>query len=194
MSSTNSTTFAVASLLDQLCEAHDAAVAKLAASDAPNADAWARAIDRAWGYILTVDTLAYDAASHTLLVESATEAGRSYRANGECQCRAYTHSTAQVCWHRAAARIVSRALELVEAQAEARAQAELTDLAAELLEAAQADGVEWYGERDAIGEARTKLYELTAYAEAWDAAALAQRQEAQVARIVVARRQLAAAA
>ena len=197
MPSTDCTTFAriaVADLLDSLVAAVDAARAKLAESAAPNADAWGRAIDRAWDYILSVDVLAYDAASHTLLVESATEAGRSYAANGTCECRAYTHSTAQVCWHRAAAKIVANAVALAEQAAEAAEQAELTALAQELLDEARRAGCAWYGHREALAGARMQLRELEDYAQEWDRAAEAQRRAALAGRIVAARRQLAVAA
>ena len=96
---------ATADILNDLTAAVDAARAAAAADPR-----WLRAIDTAWGWLLQTDVLDYDAASHTLTVASASGNG-SYAANGACQCRAYTHSTSQVCWHRAAARLVRRAVE-----------------------------------------------------------------------------------
>jgi hypothetical protein len=104
---TQFTTIAVADLMDALCSAVDTARA------ATNDPRWLRAIDSAWDYILSVDTLDYDAATHSLRVPSASGNGE-YIANGACQCRAFEQSNA--CWHRAAARLVRRAIELDTAQ------------------------------------------------------------------------------
>lgn len=95
----------VAELLDALCLAHD-----YAASVVPGGP-WLRALDAAWGYILQADTLYYDAERHALRVESATRPGRFYEANGSCACEAFTRGEG-ICWHRAAARLVARALDL----------------------------------------------------------------------------------
>jgi hypothetical protein len=119
MTANDFTTLQTASLIDHLCTAVDEARAKLAQSNDPNAPAWLRAIDAAWGRILEADTLRYRAKDHALCVASASEAGKTYTANGACQCAAFVRSGHRVCWHRAAARLVRRAVEL---QAASRVQ------------------------------------------------------------------------
>lgn len=98
------TTISTSQILDQLCAAVDAA--RVNAASAP---AWLRAIDAGYDYLLTADTIEYSRADHALRVESASEPGRYYVANGDCQCPGYANGG--VCWHRAAARLVRRALE-----------------------------------------------------------------------------------
>lgn len=93
-----------AAIFDQLCDAVDAA--RRIAPDG----AWYRAIDAAWGYLLSAEVLYFDRLLGALQVESATTPGVVYVANGACQCDAFTKG-AGVCWHRAAARLVVRALE-----------------------------------------------------------------------------------
>lgn len=94
----------VAEILDSLVEAVD--TARAAAGDNRP---WQRAIDAAWDWLLQQDSISYDAATHALRVESATRPGRVYEANGSCSCEAFAKGGA--CWHRAAARLVRRALE-----------------------------------------------------------------------------------
>ena len=159
---TTFTPIAVADLLDHLCEARD-----LAAAAAASSPAWLRALSTAWGFILEADTLEYDAATHALRVESATRPGRTYVANGACACESFTKGNG-VCWHRAAARLVRRALEL-------RAAAELEALAAELVSDAHTAGCRWYGLAEGRAGARLRFDELADYAAAWDAEALAAR-------------------
>lgn len=96
---------AVAELLDFIVDAVD--TARQAAADSPR---WLRAIDSAYDFILQQDVLSYDAAAHALRVESASEPGKVYESNGDCQCRAA--ELGNPCWHRAAARLVARAFEL----------------------------------------------------------------------------------
>lgn len=98
------TTIATAQILDSLCEVVDQA--RASGNLTPS---WARALDTAYDYLLTTDAVAFDALAHALRVESATEPGTFYTANGDCQCKAFTQG-AGVCWHRAAARLVRRAL------------------------------------------------------------------------------------
>lgn len=74
------------------------------------AGAWYRAVERAYGWLLDQDVLRHRPADHALLVESASTPGTFYAANGSCGCRA--HELGNPCWHRCAARIVTRALEL----------------------------------------------------------------------------------
>lgn len=102
------TTIATADILDHLCAAVDAAREKMSASQA--AGCWFIALDKAWDYLLTTDTIAFDIGAHAIRVPSVSKPGVYYHANGDCQCEAFTHGGA--CWHRSAARLVRRALEL----------------------------------------------------------------------------------
>jgi len=117
MATSDFTTIRTAHLLDFIVEAVDNA--REAASVSPS---WLRAIDSAYDFLLQADAISYDLDHHAIRVESATEAGVFYVSNGDCQCRAFTHGKG-ICWHRAAARIVRRALDL---------QAEAAQLAADL--------------------------------------------------------------
>lgn len=157
--STQFTTLRTADILDDLCLAVD--VARATVGD--NA-AWMGAIDRAWNYILTTDALNYDPATHALQVASATSEA-TYTANGECQCKAFTHGKG-ICWHRAAARIVRRALEL-------RHDAEIAALADELIAEAVEAGDVWYTRDIAIAGARSRMPGLVAFQREWDAEAYA---------------------
>jgi hypothetical protein len=165
-------TIGTAALLDDLCQAVDLA-REMAAGNTP----WLNAIDKAWGYLLGQDTIAYDLSAHAIRVESATEPGRFYTANGECACEAFTRG-AGVCWHRACARIVRRALELRPAD-----EAEVTFLAAELLQEAAAAGEPSYTLEIAMAGARSRMPGLEAVAAEWDAAALAAKRSTLEAKI-----------
>lgn len=151
------TTIAVADILDALTDAIDA----IRASTAYYNTAWMTALDKAWDYILPQDTISYDRSAYAIRVESATEPGRFYISNGDCQCRAFTHG-AGVCWHRAAARLVRRALEL-------------HDLAAELVADATEDGEGWYGAAEGRIGASWRHAELETYAREWDVDVAQQR-------------------
>lgn len=109
----------VSEILDALCEAVDAA--RVAAAD--NSD-WLKAIDRGWDLILTQDALSYDPAAHSLYIESGSRPGTFYEANGVCGCEAFAFNGG-VCPHRAAARLVRRALERYGAQVIEAEMAEL---------------------------------------------------------------------
>jgi hypothetical protein len=154
--STQFTTIARTEIFDALCDAVD--YARGAASDNP---AWLNAINKAWDYLLSVETIAYDRMNRAIRVESATRPGRAYVSNGECQCEAFTKGNG-VCWHRAAARLVARALEI-------------HDLAAELLADALADGDDWYTPAIALAGARSRLVGLECYAREWDRDAFGMR-------------------
>jgi hypothetical protein len=99
------TTFRTADILDFLVEAVDAARVS-AASNQP----WLNAIDAAYDDLLQVDEITFDVAAHAIHIESASEPGRFYIANGDCQCTAFERGIP--CRHRAAARLMRRALEL----------------------------------------------------------------------------------
>lgn len=101
------TTLDTAELLDFLTDAIDTIRASAAARNAPS---WMTALDKAWDYILSQDVIEYDVEARAIRVESATRPGVFYVSNGDCQCKAFTRGSA--CWHRAAARLVWRALEL----------------------------------------------------------------------------------
>lgn len=171
------TPLAVADLLDHLCAAVDKA-----RSDAAGNQRWLNAIGAAWDYLLQVDEISYDQAAGAIRVESATEAGKHYTSNGDCQCRAFTHG-AGVCWHRAAARLVRRALEL-------RNAVEGLALRDELL--MQRDASDFDG-RKACEQAKAELPALLDYAAEWDRAAAASKA-AFIARLTAARAPFIAAA
>jgi hypothetical protein len=171
------TTLDTAPLLDHLCEAVDAARAK-AAGNTP----WLNAIEKAWGYLLQQDAIAYDLAHAAIRVPSATEAGKIYIANGDCQCAAFVKGRG-VCWHRAAARLVRRALDLAAAPALAPDVAEVSALAAELYAEACAAGDAFYTLDIARAGARSRLGGLADFARGWDQAAAAMQAAALGARI-----------
>lgn len=174
MAQNDFSTVEIAPLMDELCEAHDVAVVR-----AGHDTRWQNAIDSAWGWLLQQDAVSYDHATHALRVESATEPGKVYISNGDCQCRAFEQHAA--CWHRASARLMRRALELA-------AMAEAHDLAveaeerraAELVAEAHEDGCAWYSVREGVEGARDRMPELAAFASAWDAQAAELRTQAAV--------------
>jgi hypothetical protein len=147
------TTIRTAEILDFIVDAVDAA--RAAAADSPR---WRNAIDAAFDHLLTVDVIEYDHTAHELLYRS--ESGATYRANGSCQCRAF--EAGQPCKHRAAARLVYRAVEA-------------RDLAAELQAEAAAAGETWYDAEIARVGVRFRMDEVMTVAREWDAAALAAR-------------------
>ncbi len=75
---------------------------------AKDAARWTNAIAKATVQLETNPFMTYDQTSHSLLVLSETS-GEIYTANGTCQCKAF--AAGQPCWHRAAARIVTRYIE-----------------------------------------------------------------------------------
>lgn len=95
-------TLYTADLIDDLTAAVD--TARDAAQNSPR---WTNAINTAWSWLLEQDELTYDLDRHELAVHSPS--GNTYHANGTCQCKAFEKDAA--CWHRAAARLVRRALE-----------------------------------------------------------------------------------
>jgi len=156
------TTLNTADLLDDLAAAIDLVRSSTARDNRP----WMVALDKAWDYILQADTLSYDADAHAIRVESASKPGRFFESNGSCSCAAQWG--AGICWHRACARLVRRAIEHGAAR-------ELADLAAELEDEALADGCDWYTADIATLGASARLPELLAYALEWDAVSAAQR-------------------
>jgi hypothetical protein len=97
----------VSELLDDCAAAVDAA--RMTCTDRR----WLNAIETGWSWLLEQDTVQYDFDSHALTVNSPS--GETYFANGSCGCRAF--ETSRACWHRAAGRIVTRALERQRAAA-----------------------------------------------------------------------------
>jgi hypothetical protein len=97
-------TLTITPLLDALCSAYDAA-RSLAAGD----KRWASALDTAWNYLLESETVEYSIEGWAIRVESASEQGKTYIANGSCGCKAFEKG--QACWHRASARLLRRAIE-----------------------------------------------------------------------------------
>lgn len=63
---------------------------------------WENAIVRAKQQLESNPYMHFDGGALLVLSES----GEIYRANGTCQCKAYT--SGQPCWHRAAARLIRR--------------------------------------------------------------------------------------
>jgi hypothetical protein len=153
MSEHQFTTLRTAEILDALTDAIDTIRASTAVYNAP----WMKALDKAWDAILQLDTVEYDVAARAWRVESGSEPGTFYTANGDCQCAAFTKG-AGICYHRAGARLIARALEL-------RA------LAAELVAHAHEDGETWYGEHEACIGAKWRIGELMGVASEWDAGA-----------------------
>ena len=116
MARTNDTTptfetYSTDALLDALCIAADNA--RLATTD----QRWLNAIADGFNWLLEVDSFEYCATTHTLKIESLSRPGREYRANGKCQCEAASYG--DPCLHRAAARLIHRALEVQAATDEA---------------------------------------------------------------------------
>jgi len=183
MTTNDFSTLRTADLLDNLVSAVDRA--RVNAQDDPR---WLRAIDAGWDWLLQQDELSYNAATHELVVQSATGSGE-YRANGACQCRAAELD--RPCWHRAAARIVRRAVELAQFDAmsaaataaeQAHEDAEVNALAQELLNEARRGGCAWYTFDVALAGARSRMAELLNYAAEWDIAAAATRPARGMAR------------
>ena len=96
-----SETHQIAAILDELVEAVEAA--RDAAQGQPR---WLNAIDAAYDHLLQIDAVTIDA--HGAL-SYHSESGQTYTANGTCQCVAFLND--RPCKHRAAARLVRRALE-----------------------------------------------------------------------------------
>ena len=157
------TTIRTADLIDALAEAVDAARVQAGASQR-----WQNAIDAAWDHLLQAETIEYRHSDHALRYRS--ESGQSYTANGTCQCTAFEKG--QPCKHRAAARIVFRALELAETAGQARRR-ELAALGGELYEEALELGHDWTVAQDRAALAAALLPELEAFALEWNASAVA---------------------
>jgi hypothetical protein len=97
--------------LDVLCEVIDDARTKAAGKSR-----WLNAINTAYDYLLTSTDTIQIAQDGTALIPSASS-DTTYAANGVCQCSAYQNGKAP-CWHRAAARILYRYQEALEAEAD----------------------------------------------------------------------------
>lgn len=164
------TTIRTADILDDLCAAVD-----LAREMAGDNARWQQAISNGWDDLLNLDTIAYDTAQHAIRIESASEPGRFYVANGDCQCTSFANGNA--CRHRAAARLVRRALEIrsdrAAAAESARLEGELDALAAELYaELAESSFDDDHTLRsEARRRAQAEIGAVLAYAAAYDAAA-----------------------
>jgi len=195
---TEFTTIATADILDGIVASVDAA--RIAAV---GNRAWLAAIDTAYGHLLQQEVISFDLVALAIKVESATQPGVFYEANGKCSCAAATKG-AGVCWHRAAARLVRRALAWNEADLAARnfsdeadeayQQAyragqrgtvalalewdearELADLANELVAESHELGAFWYGQAEGHTGATWCMPRLRDFAAEWDQASAAQR-------------------
>ncbi len=114
---------------DALVDAYDAAKAKCA-DDAR----WLAALESAYEW-LTDRAIAGEGVvvdGEHVQVASRTVPGKTYWANGECSCQA--HIVGNPCWHRAAARLVKRALEQPQVRRPKRSAEEKARIAAEMNE------------------------------------------------------------
>lgn len=87
--------------------------AKQAAANSPS---WLRAIAKADAQVQSNPCIT-ELANGVLITSPS---GRTYLANGVCQCEAYKHGMA--CWHRAAAQLIARYNEALAAPAPAPAK------------------------------------------------------------------------
>lgn len=101
----------------------EAAYKAALAANPDTSKGWGKAIQFAYEWLMDVwadeGQLVFDA-DGALLVNSATEPGRVYHANGLCDCEAFErsmsfHGKSGICWHRAAARLVKRMQERQQA-------------------------------------------------------------------------------
>lgn len=92
------------------------AVVNAAKAKAADNRAWLRAIEKAAEQIHDNPYMYQDGDALVILSYS----GKTYRANGSCQCEAYAKGVP--CWHRAAAKLVKRYNETAQRQAEQPAQ------------------------------------------------------------------------
>lgn len=92
---------------EELFDASTEAFDRVQASSEPEwkKKRWTNAIARAWKELQSNPYLEWQ--DNALLILS--ESNEIYKSNGTCQCRAF--ELGYPCWHRAAARIVQRALE-----------------------------------------------------------------------------------
>ena len=86
------------------------AAARVAVEKVADQPRWARAIEKGATWLLSRESVRFDPSTHTLVVPS--ESGSTYLANGVCQCQA--HGKGHPCYHRAAARLLTRAMELYD--------------------------------------------------------------------------------
>jgi hypothetical protein len=188
MARTNDTTptfetYTTDALLDALCIAADNA--RLATTD----QRWLNAIASAFNWLLEVDSFEYCATTHTLKIESLDVPGRFYEANGRCTCAAAAHN--KPCVHRAAARLIHRALEVQATMDEAEdaataategpitvtpidPSAEIRALAAELRDDILRNNpqMDEFDLQDACdAQAQALVGDILRYAAAWDASA-----------------------
>jgi hypothetical protein len=145
-------------IFDALCSAFDYA------SGVVPGGPWLRALTTAWAWLIEQDVLAYDAERHALRVPSATRAGVFYTANGSCGCEAFTRGEG-ICWHRAASRLVARALELHALTAEIVAEHGLSVEAAGRLAARELGGLLAYAAAVDAGAAASRAAALPPVAE-----------------------------
>src|SRR5215813_6748114 len=87
--------------------------AKKAAADSPT---WLRAIAKADDQVQSNPCIT-ELANGVMITSPS---GRTYLANGVCQCEAYKHGMA--CWHRAAAQLIARYNQALAAQSTAPAK------------------------------------------------------------------------
>ena len=101
-------TITIGRLADEIIDAYETALTAVTGQAR-----WTNAVEVGADWLYQQDEVSYDAETHTLIVNSPS--GATYTANGSCQCQAF--AAGQPCWHRAAARVLRRAVERVDAQA-----------------------------------------------------------------------------
>ena len=170
-------TLSIATLLDSLVTAVDAA--RVASSGHAR---WLNALTTGYDWLLLQETISFNKEQHELLVTSPS--GKTYHANGVCQCEAFTKGEGIPCWHRAAARLLRRALEI-----NAR-RVSIVDEAHHLTDALYTDGA--VSRAAANTQANAQVRGLLGEAAAWDAAADAQRVTVEAQRRALGQRIAAA--
>lgn len=94
-------------------------VVEAAKAKAAGNKSWVRAVEKA-AEALHSNPYIHDEGDGLLIL---SESGKTYKANGSCQCEA--HLRGMACWHRAAAKLVKRYKEAVTAAASPAYQAKL---------------------------------------------------------------------
>ena len=92
--------------IDALVAARASAIGKVG-SDSP----WGRAIEKAYNWLMEAGEVLIDDEGLVLIPSGSQNI--FYAVNGSCSCTAYQNGIP--CWHRAAARLVKRVKELVDA-------------------------------------------------------------------------------
>lgn len=87
------------------------------ARSATNDTRWLNAINEAYDFLLNPHTDTIQIADDGTALIPSNSGNHTYKANGVCQCYAFAHGK-HPCWHRAAARLITRYTEELEAEAD----------------------------------------------------------------------------